>query len=540
MIDDTTKAEILRLYRQDAWPIGTIARELKLHYSSVERIVREPVEMRARQVRSTIFDDHLSFIKQSLVRWPDIRARRLFDMCVERGFSGSPSHFRSLIRRLRPAKDKAPEAFLRLSVTPGEQGQVDWGHFGHVVVGRARRQLLAFVLVLSWSRMSFVRFFLGGAMPSFLLGHADALEFFGGTPRTLLYDNLKSAVLERRGSAIHFHPTMLELSSHYGFEPRPVGVAKGNEKGRVERTIRFLRDSFFAARQWSTVDDLNAQVREWCLGRAAERPWPGDKTRTVADAFEEERSKLRALPHDRFICDDVRPVQIQKTPYARYDGNDYTVPPEYVRRTLQVVASEKEVRILDGMDVVATPERSYDKGEQIEQAGHLEAIRKEKAKASSNAPNDRLRRAAPQSNALIEELAARGFNIGSNVAHLVRLLDAFEADRLNGAIQTALERGTPSSSSVQMILEAGEREETRRPPVDVDLPDDPRVRDASVKPHPLAGYDFRNEPNDDRDGGEGEDCDTRSDGDASDRNGADSDTSSGTDAGSETEAGDDR
>ena len=112
--------------------------------------------------------------------------------------------------------------------------------------------------------------------PNFLRGHEAVFHAWGGLPRVLLYDNLKSAVLERQGDAIRFHPLLLAFAAHYRFEPRPVAVARGNEKGRVERTIRYIRDSFFAARTWHDLDDLNAQAEAWCLGPAADRPCPED------------------------------------------------------------------------------------------------------------------------------------------------------------------------------------------------------------------------------------------------------------------------
>ncbi len=110
---------------------------------------------------------------------------------------------------------------------------------------------MAFVMVLSWSRQIFLRFYLNQQMESFLRGHVAAFEAWQGLPRVLLYDNLKSAVLERQGDAIRFHPTLLALSAHYRFEPRPVAVARGNEKGRVERAIRYIRDNFFAGRHFN-------------------------------------------------------------------------------------------------------------------------------------------------------------------------------------------------------------------------------------------------------------------------------------------------
>jgi transposase len=93
------------------------------------------------------------------------------------------------------------------------------------------------------------------------------------------------AVLERQGDAIRFHPTLLELSAHYRFEPRPVAVARGNEKGRVERAIRYIRDNFFAGRRWQTLDELNAQAEAWCQGVSADRPCPENSELSVKTAF---------------------------------------------------------------------------------------------------------------------------------------------------------------------------------------------------------------------------------------------------------------
>jgi len=214
-------------------------------------------------------------------------------MIRQRGYMGSIQRLRCVVARLRPA---TKEPFLRLVTLPGEQAQVDWAHFGKITVGRAKRVLWGFVMVLSFSRQIFLRFFFGAAMASFVRGHVEAFEAFQGVARVLLYDNLKSAVLERRRDAIRFHPTLLELAAHYRFLPRPVAVARGNQKGRVERAIRYARENFFAARPWNDLDDLNAQARQWCLTTAAERPCPEERTRNVGKVFLEEKSRLLALP----------------------------------------------------------------------------------------------------------------------------------------------------------------------------------------------------------------------------------------------------
>src|SRR5207247_314467 len=104
---------------------------------------------------------------------------------------------------------------------PGQQAQADWAHFGTVTIGRAVRPLMAFVMVLSYSRQIFLRFYLGAAMNYFLRGHVEPFNAINAVPRVILYDNLKSAGLERAGDAIRFNPTLLELAAHYRFEPRP-------------------------------------------------------------------------------------------------------------------------------------------------------------------------------------------------------------------------------------------------------------------------------------------------------------------------------
>src|ERR1019366_9769781 len=158
------------------------------------------------------------------------------------------------------------------------------------------RPLTRLSRVLSYSRRIFLRVCLNAQMDSFLRGHIEAFAAFGGLARTLLYDNLKSVVLEREGDAIRFNPEFLAFATHYRFEPRPVAVARGNQKGRVERQIEFIRRSFFAGREFTDVADLNAQARDWCEGRAFDRPWPQDDSLTVRQAFALEQPRLLALP----------------------------------------------------------------------------------------------------------------------------------------------------------------------------------------------------------------------------------------------------
>src|SRR5689334_1884427 len=281
------EAQILRYHHVEKWPVGTIAGQLRVHHTTVSRVLMQAGLPRIlRQPKRSKADPFLPFIRQTLEKFPTLTASRLYAMVRERGYTGRPDHFRWIVACHRP-RPKA-EAYLRLSTLPGEQAQVDWGHFGHLLIGRARRPLMAFVMVLSYSRRIFLRFFLDARMENFLRGHVAAFTAWQGLPRVILYDNLKSAVLERHGDAIRFHPTLLDFAGHYRYEPRPVAVARGNEKGRVERAIRYVRDNFFAARPYADLDDLNAQAEAWCRGPAAERRCPEHNDQSVGDAFAAE------------------------------------------------------------------------------------------------------------------------------------------------------------------------------------------------------------------------------------------------------------
>jgi transposase len=210
--------------------VGTIAAQLGRHHDTVERVLAQSgLPVAKPSARARLVDPYLPFIQETLAKHPRLRASRLWSMVKKRGYTGSKSAFRAIISRLRPRPHA--EAYLRRAVLAGQEAQVDWAHFGKLTVGRAQRDLWAFVMVLAYSRLRFLRFGLRAAMPSFLRGHVESFRFFNAVPRVILYDNLKSAVLEREGDAVRFHPTLLALAGHYRFEPRACAPYRPNEKG---------------------------------------------------------------------------------------------------------------------------------------------------------------------------------------------------------------------------------------------------------------------------------------------------------------------
>ncbi len=484
MINPETRVEIRRLFYAEHWKIGTIASQLGVHPDAVRHAIQSDPFQRAQPLRPSIMDPYLEFLRQTLDQYPRLRATRLYQMIRARGYSGSVVQVRRAVASLRPP---TREAFLRLHTFPAEQAQVDWAHFGQVAVGRARRTLSCFVMTLSYSRALYLEFFFDQTLENFLRGHVRALEAFGGAARVILYDNLKSAVLERRGDQIHFQPRLLELCAHYHFTARTCRVRAANQKGRVERAIRYVRDSFWAGRPFTTLAECNRQALLWRDQVAHQRPWPGDDRRTVAEAFAEEQPRLLPLPAHPFATDLILAVQSSKSIYVRFDLNDYSISPEAVGRPLTLVASDTLVRILDGTTPIACHARTYDRHQQVLHPPHQEALLAAKRKAFHSTPAGRLVQAAPESETLLDQAFALGESAGTQTVQLLKLLDLYGAAALRRAIREALERNTPHASSVAFLLRRHSR--AASPPAPVDLSRHPQAQSIEVRPQDLETYD---------------------------------------------------
>jgi transposase len=483
MIDPETRAQIRRYFYAEHWKIGTIARELGVHPDAVRNAIEaQRLGLGGRPVRPSMVDPYLAFIRETLDQHPRLRATRIYRMARDRGYTGSVCQLRRAVARLRP---QIREPFLRLETFPGEQAQVDWAHFGHVMVGRARRALSCFVMTLSYSRALYLEFFFDQTMENFLRGHVRAFQAWGGQPRTILYDNLKSAVLERRGVQIQFHPRLLELSGLYHFAPQACQVRAGNQKGRVERAIRYVRDSFWAGRGFTTLAECNRQAWQWRDQVAHQRRWPGQDGRTVEEVFHDEQPRLLPPPLHPFNTDRIEAVCSRKTIYVRFDLNDYSIPPEAIGRPLTLVASDTSVRILDGTAELARHPRSYDRQQQVLDPEHRDAVLKLKRRAFHATPAGRLEQAVPESKTLLDLAFAEGESAGSQTAQLLKLLEEYGAATLRRAILEALERHTPRASSVAFLL----RRQPRPRRIAVDLSGHPEAQSIDVRPHSLETYD---------------------------------------------------
>lgn len=482
MISPETRAQIRRYFYAEHWKVGTIAAQLGVHPDAVRNAIETQRLGGAQPLRPSIVDPYLAFIGQTLEQHPRLCATRIYHMAHERGYTGSVVQLRRAVSRLRP---RIREPFLRLETFPGEQAQVDWAHFGHVMVGRARRALSCFVMTLSYSRALYLEFFFDQTTENFLRGHVHAFQAWRGQPRAILYDNLKSAVLERRGSQILFNPRLIELTAHYHFTPQPCQVRAGNQKGRVERAIRYVRDSFWAGRTFTTLAECNRQSLLWRDQVAHQRRWPEQDGRTVEQAFHDEQPRLLPPPLHPFDTDRIETVCSRKTIYVRFDLNDYSIPPEAVGRPLTLAASDTVVRLLDGATEIARHPRTYDRQQQVLDPTHRDSVLKLKRKAFHATPAGRLEQAVPESKTLLDLAFAKGESALAQTSQLLKLLDEHGPAALRRAIVEAVERNTPRASSVAFLV----RRQSRPHRVALDLSGHPQAQSIDVRPHDLETYD---------------------------------------------------
>jgi hypothetical protein len=375
---------------------------------------------------------------------------------------------------------------------------VDWGHFGVVRIGAATRRLSCFVLTLSYSRAFYLEFFFDQSLENFLTGHVRALHELGGCPRVLLYDNLKTAVIERHVDRVRYHPKLLELSAHYHFQPRACTPGRPNEKGRVERTIRFIRESFFEARPFTNLRDFNKKALEWRDG-VLDRPHPELKPRCVIDVFGDEKARLLLLPKNRFEAELVKSFRSKKSIYVRFDLNDYSFPHTAANKDLTLVASDIRIRILHGNKVIATHRRSYGRGELVEAPEHRKALLELRRRAQSSSAMQQLAAQLPEAERFLESAFDKGESPRGLVQKLLLLLDDYGKNELRAVIHLALERNSPRLSSLAWLLKKRHSASKLKRPLPLTLGHRPELTEIVIQPQDPEVYDelFRNDESED-------------------------------------------
>lgn len=363
---------IHQLHR-DGVPIVQIARRLNMDRKTVRKYLRsglQPPGYSPRASRGSCLDRYKNFLAQRLRDQPGLSARRLLREIQQDGYKGSYTTLTDFLRTLRPAPFEGYEH--RFETPAGQQAQVDFARFTVYFTSEpdVQRIVWLFTMVLGHSRYLFGRFAWRQTLDTVVRCHIEAFNEFGGAPRELLYDRMKTAVLgEPEPGEIVYHPTLLSVGAHYGFTVKACKPYRAKTKGKVERPYRYIRQDFFLGGTFEDIDDLNRQFDSW-RAEVAHTRVHGTTGKIVSEHFRDEKTSLQALPARAF--NDVLSMErrVTRDGMVSVDGNLYSIPDGRRIKNVQVERTATEVRILDGTQLLAVHGLLLGRGQRQVIKGH--------------------------------------------------------------------------------------------------------------------------------------------------------------------------
>jgi transposase len=459
MIDYETFVKIKALKDQHALKCSQIARKLNLDYRTVEKwLDKKQYQQRNSPRRASKLDPFKERIVRMLETYP-YSAAQIFQRLKEEDFDGGYTIVKEYVRKVRPPKIKA---FLKLSFAPGECAQVDWGSYGSVTVGETRRRLSFFVMVLCYSRMMYVEFTVSQTMEHFLGCHQNAFDFFGAVPGKIMVDNLKSAVLKRIvGKDPIFNPKYLDFANHYGFTIVPCAVGKGNEKGRVESGVGYVKKNFLAGLDIADFNALNPAAIHW-LNTVANVRLHGETGKRPVDRFGRERQSMAQLPPNPYDIATIDPVRASRQFRVAVDGNRYSVPAEYAGAALTLKLYPDRLCIYHQQKLVARHVRSYDRRQDFELPDHPKALLVQRRKARNQKIFMRFLSLSDKADAYYRQLEQRRMNPLHHIRQIVALSEIYGQQSVQRAIEDAFTFQAFSCEYIANLLE--QRSRTLRQP----------------------------------------------------------------------------
>jgi transposase len=444
-------AEVLRLGLVEGVSVRTIARQLSMARKTVRKILgRHHAPAKPPAPRGTLLDPYDKAIHAILDDTPDMLAPAMLERLRPLGYTGGVTILRARLRSLR--KHGRREAFLTLHFAPGAAVQIDWADFGFALPGVARR-VSAFVAVLCHSRYLYIEFTLSQSMGSFLRCMDRCLHFFGGSTAADIFDNMKTVVLSHTAMATVFNPRFIDYSrARGGFAVLACNVRKGNEKGRVERPIGFVRSRFWPGRRFRDLLDLNAQASAWrddfANGRVHEET---GKVPSLVFLHEEKRV-LKPLSDTPFNTDDIEGTGVTKMFRVPFDRNRYSVPWRLVSQSVVVRANDDTVGVFLGTKQVAIHPRCWGVGEDIEHPSHKQGLLEQKPRAAAGALPPALAALGETGRSYFKLLAAGGRSIHRETTRLVLLVELFGAAATEGAVAEVMQTGHVGAEYVEYVL----------------------------------------------------------------------------------------
>lgn len=447
MIDFHTYSQIHRLDEQHL-NAAQIAEALHLdprtvtHWLTVKRF-----QVQKRPTRSSKLDP----FKADIARWLDqhpLSAQQVLQRVRELGYTGGYTILRLYVRQIRPKK---PKAYLTLSFQPGECAQVDWGQFGSVTVGNTQRRLSFFVMVLCYSRMLYVEFTVSQTMEHFLACHQHAFEVLG-VPEKIMVDNLKSAVLRRELGEPVLNPVYLDFAQHCGFKIRPCNVRAGNEKGRVESAVGYVKKNFLNGLTISDAAALNPMVRHW-LAQVANVRIHGETHQRPVDLYAQERDRLNPLPLKDYDVGRVYPVRASSRFRVTFETNRYSVPSEFARCALLLKAYPDRLCLYHQERLIARHARCYDRHQDFEHPDHPKELLQQRRRARDQKLLARFLGLCSQAPVYFHELEQRRLNARLHALKIVALSDIHGEEAVVRALQDTLAFGAFGSEYIANLLQ---------------------------------------------------------------------------------------
>jgi transposase len=445
-------AEVLRLGLVEGVGVRAIARRLHMARKTVRKILgrhRAPPRP-AAEPRVSILDRYEPAIRAVLDDTPEMLAPALLERLRPLGYTGGVTILRDRLRRLRPRGNR--EAFLTLDFRPGEAMQVDWADFGFALPGVPRR-VSAFVAVLCYSRRLYIEFTVSQTMGTFLRCMERCMRFYGGTTLADIFDNMKTVVTSHTATATVFNPRFLDYARARGFAVRACNVRKGNEKGRVERPIGFVRRRFWPGRRFRDLLDLNTQGARWrddfANGRVHEVT--GKVPQLVFE--NEEKRLLKPTSNAPFDTDDIDGMGVTKMFRVPFDRNRYSVPWWLASQQVIVRADDDFVYVLLETKQVAQHRRSWDIGQDIEHPSHKKDLLEHKPRAlAAGALPPALAALGDCGRSYFKLLAAGCRSIHRESLRLTLLVELFGATATASAIREVMQTGHVGAEYVEYVM----------------------------------------------------------------------------------------
>ena len=483
-------AEIRRLAEIEKLSARVISRRLHCSWRTVAQAL-ELEQPPARPVPSRVsrLDPYKAKIDALLAKYPELSAVRIHEEIARGpdGYTGSVITVRRYVRSIRPARGRV---YQEVHYEPAQAMQVDWGECGRVQVGNTTRKVSVLVAVLCYSRMTYIEFTLSQRKAEFYRCLVHALEFFGASPRAIIFDNLKTAVINGSGRAACFHPEFLALCGHYYLQPIACERRDPESKGIVEAKVRYVKHNALAGRSDELVrfEDYVAFAPRWRDEIANVRTHETTRERPV-DRFQQERSLLRALPTIPFDTDEIVPAVV--SPHARieFDANRYSVPPHLVRQTVTIRADGHEVRILHQGQVVAQHVRCYQRRQLIVLPDHRLAALTMSRRSRSSALEQAFDALGPEARQFHLGLKRQPVKTGVHLRRLLGLARVYGSAEVLSAIAKALEFAAYDAAYVENLLLAERRRRQLPTPT---LPTPQRrelIDDIELEPADPAVYD---------------------------------------------------